>query len=101
MTDSIQVVVAVACLVAVFVGTRYIVAWRFRRAALAIIHDLEETGAVSEVTAIELPYGKANLLRLGMRDYRHKALEYMVAEGVVGRSPDGKHFLKIQRSQHS
>lgn len=101
MTDFIQVVVALACLVAVFVGTRYIVTWRFRKAALSIIQDLEKTGAGSEATAAELPYGKANLLKIGMRDYRHKALEYMVAEGVVGQSPDGKYFLKIQRSQHS
>lgn len=101
MTDAVQVAVALICLVAVFVGTRYIVARRFRNAAMTIIHQLETAGALSESTAIELPYGKANLLRIGMRDYLHKALEYMIAEGVVGRSQDGKYFLKIKRPHPS
>jgi len=101
MTDAAQVAVALICLVAVFVVTRYIVTWRFRNAAVSIIHQLETAGAVSEGTAIDLPYGKVNFLKLGMRDYRHKALEYMTAEGVIGRSQDGKYFLKIKRPHNS
>lgn len=82
-------------MVGVFVLTRYIIGWKFKRVSMAIIRELEERGARDPLSAAELPYSKPNLLRIGLRDYHSKALEYMVAEGVVARTQAGKYFLLI------
>lgn len=88
-------------MVGVFVLTRFIISWKFRRVSMAIIRELEEREARDPLSAAELPYSKPNLLRIGLRDYHSKALEYMVAEGVVARTQAGKYYLLIRQSQPS
>ena len=97
MNDVGQIAVGLVLLVAVFIATRYIVAIRLQNAARSIIDDLEERAAFEESTAAELAYSRGTILRIGMRDYRRKALEYMVAEGVIGCNADGKYYLKVRR----
>jgi len=99
MNDTLQVVLGLVFLVAVFIGTRYFVAIRLQNAAKTIIQDLERQNALTEVDAVVIPYSTPNILRIGMRDYRRKALEYMVSEGVIGSSADGKYYLKLRASQ--
>ncbi len=101
MNDVAQIAVGLILLVAVFIATRYIVTIRLQHAARAILQDLEDRQAFTESTAAELPYAKPDILRIGMRDYRRKALEYMAAEGVIGCSADEKYYLKVRRSTRS
>lgn len=95
MTDTVQVILGLVFLAVVFIGTRYVIVIRLRHAARAIIQDLEKQNALSELNAVELPYSKTDFLRIGMRDYKRKALEYMVSEGVIGSCANGKYYLKI------
>lgn len=95
MRESVQIFLAFVFMVGVFVLTRYIIGWKFRRVSVAIIRELEERGARDPLSAAELPYSKPNLLRLGLRDYHSKALEYMVAEGIVARTQAGKFYLIV------
>jgi hypothetical protein len=97
MSDTVQILVGLTFLLSVFILTRYIVTIRLRNAARSIIEDLEARSAFTEVQAADLPYSKPDILRIGMRDYRRKALEYMVAEGVIGCNADGKYYLKVRR----
>jgi hypothetical protein len=83
-------------LAAVFALTRVGIAWKLRRAAGSIIKELESKGAVDVITAADLPYSKPNLLRIGMRDYHYKALEYLVNEGAIGKTGGGKYYLRIR-----
>ena len=85
-------------LVVVFILTRYLVVWKLRRASESIIKRLESKGALDELTAVVLVDSKPNFLRIGMRDYDSKALEYMVAEGVVGKTAGGKYYLLVKRN---
>ncbi len=96
MNDVAQIVLGLVLLGAVFIATQYIVTIRLQSAARSVIRDLEDRAALTELTATELPYSKPDILRIGMRDYRRKALEYMVAEGVIGCSADGKYYLKVR-----
>jgi len=70
-----------------------------KRASGFIIRDLEKQGAFDPVTAIDLPYTKQNLLRIGMRNYHAKAMEDMLSQGVVAKTGGGKYYLQA-RSSH-
>ena len=96
MSEALRIFLGLCLLAAVFVLTRYIVTWRFRRAADSIISDLQAKGALDASSAIALSYAKSGLIRIGMRDYYSKAMEYMVSEGVLGLTDSGKYYLRIE-----
>lgn len=98
MSETVQIVIGIVFLIAVFILTRVGIAWKLRKAAGSIIKELESKDAVDVITAVELPYSKPNLLRIGMRDYHYKALEYLVNEGAVGKTGSGKYYLRIRTS---
>jgi hypothetical protein len=98
MPESVQILIAFCFLVVVFILTRYIVVWKLRRASESIVRRLEAKGAFDESAAVQLVDPKPIFLRFGMRDYDSKALEYMVAEGVVAKTAAGKYYLLVKRS---
>lgn len=73
--------------------TRKIQLWQIKRAYKNIIGDLRRSKAFSEDTAISLPYGRWNLFGFGLRDFRPKALEYLIVYKVVGKTDDGRFYL--------
>ena len=83
-------------MIGAFIISRIGVSWKMGRTARAIIHDLESQGALDILTAVELPYAKPSLIRLGMRDYHSKALEYLVNDGTVVKTGSGKYYLGIK-----
>lgn len=96
MSEHVQIFLGIVFLVAVFILTRFGVAWKLRNAAGSIIRELESKGAVDVYSAVELPYSKPNVLRIGMRDYHYKALECLIGEGAVGRTGSGKYYLLLR-----
>jgi hypothetical protein len=93
LSESIQLVFGVAVMVAVFILTRYLVGWRMKRAAFRVMGDLERNQATTPESAMDLPYAKTNILKMGVRDFRKKALEQLVMLGAVGRTEDDRYFL--------
>ena len=59
-----------------------------------IIKDLGSKSATDPAGAVRLPYAKTGILNVGMRDYRPKALEFLVMHGLVGRTEEGMYYLK-------
>jgi hypothetical protein len=98
MSEPIQNVVGLICLIGVFALTRYLVGRRIERATAFIIRDLESREACDPPTAVELPYAEHTPLRIGMRNYHAKALEYMVSEGVAAKTGSGKYYLQAKMS---
>jgi len=94
MPESVQIAIGFLLLMVVFVLTRYMVAWQEKRATETVLRDLEAQAALDPFTAVELPYAKLNPLRIGMRNYHVKAVEYMVSEGVVGKTGNGRYYLR-------
>ena len=104
MSEIVQIVLGLLFLVGIFVLTRYVVAWQIRRATGRIIGDLQSQEAVDPITAVDLPYTKQNPLRIGMRNYYAKAIEFMVSEGVVGKTGSEKYYLQaesLRREAHA
>lgn len=94
MSETGEIIVGLCILIAVYVMTRKIHAWRIKRAYQVIVRELEGNEAFDDQSAVELPYAKAGIFRAGMRDYRPKALEFLVASQVVGMNESGMYYLK-------
>jgi hypothetical protein len=93
MSESLQILLGAGFLIAVFILTRVGIAWKMARTSHLIIKDLEARGATDMLTAEHLPYAKQSVLRIGMRDYHSKALEYLINDGVVAKTGEGKYYL--------
>lgn len=97
MSETTELIVGIAALIAVITLTRRYHAWRFKRAYIFIIDDLKKKGAYSAHSAVELPYAKRNLLKMGLRQHHPQALDHLLMENIVGTSEDGRYYL-IQKN---
>ena len=93
MNETMQIVLGICVLVAVYILTRQFQAWRFSKTYRSIINDLKEKGASNPDAAVPLPYAKKSMLRIGMRDYRPKALEHLAMKQIVGMTENGRYYL--------
>lgn len=94
MSETLQIVFGILLLIAVYVLSQFVVGYRIRRAASGVVKDLERLGALDPASAAELPYAKASLLRIGLRDFRPKAVDALVRSDIVGRTAAGGFYLK-------
>ena len=94
MSEAGRTIFAICILIVVYILTRKFHAWRMRQTSLSIAKDLEQKGAVGPSSAIELTYAKKGVFRIGMRDYRPKAMQYMIANNIIGMTDSGKYYLK-------
>ena len=93
MSETTQLILGIAAFIVVIALTRKYHAWRFKRAYIFIIDDLKNKGAYSAHAAVELPYTKRNMLRMGMRQHHPQALDHLIMENIVGKSEDGRYYL--------
>jgi len=89
-----QIIFAICVLIAVYMLTRKVNAWRIKRAYLRIIKDLEKKEAFTPSSATALPYAKDTMFRVGVRDFRPKALQFLIASNIVGVTEAGTYYLK-------
>lgn len=94
MSDAIQIIVGVLFLVCVYVLTQMVVGWRIRRAGKGILKELENRKAFDAASAVDLPYARPHLFRIGLRDFRPKALDALAQAEVLGKTHDGRFYLK-------
>lgn len=94
MSESGQIIIAICLLIAVYMLTRKVNAWRIKRAYLRIIKDLEREEAFTPASAIPLPYTRECIFRVGVRDFRPKALQFLIASNIVGVTESGTYYLR-------
>lgn len=97
MSETSQIILGICILIAVYILTRRVQVWRIKRAYNLIIWDLEQKGAVDPSSAVELPYAKVSMFRISVRDYRPKALEYLISSNIIGVTDSGKYYLKDKK----
>lgn len=93
MSETAQIVIGIILLVGVYIFTQAVVGYRIKRAARGIVRDLDSKKAYSAESAVELPYAKSNLFRIGLRDFRPKAVAALVQGGILIQAAAGKYFL--------
>lgn len=94
MSETTQIIIGIILLIGVYILTQAVVGYRIKRAARGIVRDLDFKKAYTPESAIELPYAKANLFRIGLRDFRPKAVDALVQGGILGQTASGRYFLK-------
>lgn len=94
MSESVQIILSIILLIGLYTLTRYGMVWRMKRAGIFVLKNLETRGAVDPESAVKLPYAKSSFFRIGMRDFRPKALEAFVQSGIVGTTENGNYFLR-------
>ena len=94
MSESGGIIIAICVLIAVYMLTRKVNAWRIKGAYMRIIKDLERKEAFTPSSAIALPYTKESIFRVGVRDFRPKALQFLIASNIVGVTEAGTYYLK-------
>jgi hypothetical protein len=94
MSETVQIIIGLILLVGVYIFTQAVVGWRIRRTSRNILRDLDFKKAFDPATAIELPYAKRNIFKIGLRDFRPKAVASLVQADVVGMTAAGKYYLK-------
>jgi hypothetical protein len=93
ISEAGEIVIGICALIAVYMLTRQYHAWRMARAYQRIIKDLEEKKAVDSATAVDLPYARQSIIRMGIRNYVPKTLQYMTEHNIVGVTADGRYYL--------
>lgn len=96
MSETTELILGIGALIVVIVLTRKYHAWRFKRAFIYIIDDLKNKGAYSAHSAVDLPYAKKNILRMGLRQHHPQALNNLIMENIVARTEDGRYYLVQQ-----
>lgn len=99
MSDVLQIITGILFLMLVFILTRFGIAWRIKRACFFIVKDLERRNAFDYNSAVELPYAKTDHFRMGLRDFRPKAVQGLVENGILGVTPERRFFLKRRLSE--
>ena len=94
MSETVQIIFGIILLVGVYILTQIVVGWRIKRAARGVVRDLDFKKAYSPESAIELPYAKSNLFRIGLRDFRPKSAAAQVQAAAVAQTAAGKDDLK-------
>ena len=93
MSETVQIIIGILLLVGVYIFTQMVVGYRIKRAARGIVRDLDFKKAHTPESAIELPYAKSNLFRIGLRDFRPKAVAALVQGGIIAQTATSKYFL--------
>ena len=93
MSETFQIILGIGFLLCLIVLSRRFMTWKIRRAFFAIVADLKSKEAFDTQSAVDLPYAKSHLFKVGLRDYRPMAVKQLLNENVVGVTPAGTYFL--------
>jgi hypothetical protein len=93
MTETAQIILALIIMVMVFILAKRIQGMKINRAFRVIINDLKQHKALDPSSAVHLPYATRAFFQIGLRDYRPKAVFYLVQSGVIGMTENKQFYL--------
>jgi hypothetical protein len=93
MTETAQIILALIIMVMVFILAKKIQGMKINRAFRVVINDLKQQKALDPSSAVTLPYATRAFFQIGLRDYRPKAIFYLVQSGIVGMTENKQFYL--------
>lgn len=95
MTETGQIILALMVLALAFIGAKKLQGMKLNRAFKVVINDLKQQGALDSSSAVPLPYATRDFFHigLGLRDYRPKAVSYLIKFGIVGMTENKQFYL--------
>ena len=100
MSETIKTIFMILMLAAALLLVLRITGWKMKKAADAIIEDLRKQGALDPASAVTLPYSKEELFRVGIRDYRPKALAALVTRDIIRIHEGNRYYLREGHTLH-
>jgi len=94
MPETAEMIIGIAVLLAVITLTRRFHAWRIKRAYRLIIDDLKAQGALDAESAVNLPYARRSVSKMGIRDHLPLALDHLVFDNIVCLVEDDRYYLR-------
>ena len=93
MPIYLQIILLIAAFIVFVLTAMYLTGLGLRRVCFKIIADMEEAGAFKAAKAIKLQDERKNFFRVGTGNLRPKALNFLIAEKLVIKTPDNKYYL--------
>jgi hypothetical protein len=93
MTETAQIILALIIMVMVFILAKRIQGMKINRAFRVVIKDLKQHKALDPSSAVHLPYATRAFFQIGLRDYRPKAVFYLIQSGIIGMTEDKQFYL--------
>jgi hypothetical protein len=97
MPVNLQILLLVVAFIA-FVGLiMYFGGLAVQKTCLKIIAEMEEARAFKESRAMEIQDERKNFFRVGVKNIRPKALNLLIADGLVIKTNNGKYYLDKEK----
>jgi hypothetical protein len=93
MPVYLQILLLLVAVIIFFIFLVLMSGWGIRKICFKIIAEMEEAGAFSAAKAIKLPDERQNFFRVGTGNLRPKALNVLIADGIVVKAANGKYYL--------
>jgi hypothetical protein len=97
MPIYLQIILLVVAFVVFVVLVMYAGGLGVRRMCFKIIAEMEEARAFKEAKAIKLQDERKNFFRVGIGNIRPKALNLLIADGLVIKTNNGKYYLDKEK----
>ena len=97
MPVYLQIILLVVAFVVFVVLVMYAGGLGVRRMCFKIIAEMEEARAFKEAKAIKLQDERKNFFRVGIGNIRPKALNLLIADGLVIKTNNGKYYLDKEK----
>lgn len=97
MPPYLQILLLVAVFIAIILIFLYIGGLAVRRTCLEIIAEMEEARAFKEGRAVRIQDERKNFFRVGTKNIRPKALNLLIADGIVIKTNNGKYYLDKEK----
>ncbi len=97
MPVYLQVMLLAAVFIAIVIIFLYIGGLAVRRASFQIIAEMEEARAFKEGRAIKIQDERKNFFRVGTKNIRPRALNLLIADGLVIKTNNGKYYLDKEK----
>lgn len=93
----LQILLLVAVFVIIVFVFLYIGGLAVRRACFQIIAEMEQARAFKESRAVYIQDERKNVFRVGTKNIRPKALNLLIADGIVIKAGNGKYYLDKEK----
>ena len=97
MPVYLQIILLVVALIAFVVLVLYMGGLAVQKTCLKIIAEMEEARAFKEARAVEIQDERKNFFRVGTKNIRPKALNLLIADGLVIKTNNGKYYLDKEK----
>lgn len=91
MATFFQLLLCLLIIILAYVISYFLVRWRLKRTCISIVNILHEKNSNNEHNAVELLDDR--FLKIGVKDYKPKALEILLSQEIIKKTSDGKYYL--------